>query len=181
MGGRCAFSPAPRSSREVLKPNAKPVSPQDWLHDWLTRACMSCLAFSGPIRPQAPQAPWQHGLQHSLVQHLPRGGLYRGGSVRTARARAALHTACRQFASHTAGCSAERVNKYTLGQCCSSLDIADFRKGRRPQPDSSENRERRGRPLRTLETVSVETIFHIIARESAATRESAETPVEQHG
>ena len=126
---------------QVCSPNAMPVSPQDWLHDWLTRACMSCLAFSGPIRPQAPRAPWQHGLQHSLVQHLPRGGLYRGGSVRTARARAALHTACRQFASHTAGCSAERVNKYTLGQCCSSFDIADFRKGRRPQPDSSENRE----------------------------------------
>jgi hypothetical protein len=74
------------------------------------------------------------------------------------------YTACRQFASHTAGCSAERVNKYTLGQCCSSFDIADFRKGRRPQPDSSENRERRGRPLRTLETVSVETNFHIIDR-----------------
>jgi hypothetical protein len=31
------------------------------------------------------------------------------------------YTACRQFASHTAGCSAERVNKYTLGPCCSSL------------------------------------------------------------
>jgi hypothetical protein len=53
------------------------VSPQDWLHDWLTRACMSCLAFSGPTPSSSPQAPWEHGPQHSLVQHLPRGGLPR--------------------------------------------------------------------------------------------------------
>ena len=56
-------------------------TPGLWLHEWLTRACMSCLAFFGPTPSQAPQAPWEHGPQHSLVQHLPRKG-YRGSSDR---------------------------------------------------------------------------------------------------
>jgi hypothetical protein len=64
------------------------------------------------------------GSQHSLVQHLPRGGLYRGGSDRS-RSSCATRPAA---SSPRTGCSAERVNKYTLGQCCSSLYIADFRK-----------------------------------------------------
>ena len=93
-------------------------TPGLWLHEWLTRACMSCLAFFGPTPSQAPQAPWEHGPQHSLVQHLPRGGLSRQFGPLALELR---YTACRQFASHTAGCSAERVNKYTLGPCCSSL------------------------------------------------------------
>ena len=75
---------------QVCSPNAMPVSPQDWLHDWLTRACMSCLAFSGPTpsSSSSPVASWP--AAQPLVQHLHRGGLYRGGSDRS-RSSCALH------------------------------------------------------------------------------------------
>ena len=40
-----------------------------------TRACMSCFAFSGPT-PSSPSSPGSMA-QHSLVQHMSRGGLPR--------------------------------------------------------------------------------------------------------
>ena len=91
------------------------VSPQDWLHDWLTRACMNCFAFSGPT-PSSSSSPGPH---HRLVQHLPRGGLPCGGSDRSRLSCAC--TACR-FASHT-------------GMRC-------FRTTNAPEPPQARSRER---------------------------------------
>ena len=104
---------------QVCSPNAMPVSPQDWLHDWLTRACMSCLAFSGPTpsSSSSPVASWP--AAQPLVQHLHRGGLYRGGSDRSRSSCATRHE--KGFASHT-GCSG-KGQQIHLGQCCSSLEF----------------------------------------------------------
>ena len=78
------------------------VSPQGTgcVHDWLTRlaiAClhMSCFAFSGALRPQAPQALAALDPQHSLVQHLPRGGLPRRFGPLALELRLHACTACR--------------------------------------------------------------------------------------
>ena len=64
------------------------VSPQDWLHDWLTRACMSCLAFSGPTpsSSSSPVGAWPAAQPRAAP--APR---WATAAVRTARARAALH------------------------------------------------------------------------------------------
>ena len=53
-------TPRPPRRAPGCSPNAMPVSSQDWLHDWLTRACMSCLAFSGPTpsSSSSPVAAW---------------------------------------------------------------------------------------------------------------------------
>ena len=69
-------------------PNAMPVSSQDWLHDWLTRACMSCLAFSGPTpsSSSSPVGAWPAAQPRAAP--APR---WATAAVRTARARAALH------------------------------------------------------------------------------------------
>ena len=52
----------------------------------------------GGLYALKPLKPWQHGPQHSLVQHLSRGGLPRGGS-----------DACRPAASHISRCSGRRA------------------------------------------------------------------------
>jgi hypothetical protein len=89
---------APRSLAPGCSPNAMPVSPQDWLHDWLTRACMSCLAF---LRPYALKLLKPRGsMARSTASHAapaPRWAIPRRFGPLTLELR---YTACRQFASH---------------------------------------------------------------------------------
>ena len=69
---------------------------QNWLHDWLTRACMSCFAFSGPT-PSSPSSPGSMARSTASCSTCPEVGS-RGGSDRS---RSSCDcTACR-FASHT--------------------------------------------------------------------------------
>ena len=75
----------------------------------------------------------------------------------------------RGFASST-GCSWKGSTNTPSANAAAVYTSRTLEKSRTLQADSSENRERRSRPLRTFETVSVETGFHIIRLGNAATQ-----------
>ena len=148
-------------------PNAMPVSPQDWLHDWLTRACMSCLAFSGPTpsSSSSPVAAWPAAQPRAAP--APMWAIPRRFGPLAFELCATRHE--RGFASST-GCSKKVSTNTPSDNAAAVYTSRTLEKSRTLQADSSENRERRSRPLRTFETVSVEAGFHIVRSGNAATQ-----------
>ena len=82
-------------------------------------------------------------------------------AVRTARVRAALHGM--KKGSPRALAARRKGSTNTPSDNAAAAYIATLEKSRTLQADSSEYEERRCKPLRTFETVSVETAFHIIS------------------